>query len=78
MKESHSHLFYFANVPKEFKVDSFLCCNGAGMWDTLLSAVANGTAAETRTFLLETNELPLFVPVLFCINHEITGKWLLG
>ena len=47
------------------------------MWSMLLPSVANGSPAETRMLLLETDDLPLIVPVLFHINHEIMGKWLL-
>lgn len=43
----------------------------------LLPSVASGIPAETKMLLLETDELPLIVPVLFCINHEIISKWLL-
>lgn len=43
----------------------------------LLPSVDNGSAAETRMLLLETDELPLIVSVIFHINHEIMGKWLL-
>lgn len=68
LKKSHKHL-YFANIPKKFKVNSFLCCNGAVV-DMLLPSVANGIAAETRMLLLEINELPLFVPVLFILTMK--------
>lgn len=44
------------------------------MWYMLLPSVANGSPAETRMLLLETDDLPLIVPVLFHINHEIMGK----
>lgn len=68
LKKSHKHL-YFANISKKFKVNSFLCCNGAVV-DMLLPSVANGIAAETRMLLLEINELPLFVPVLFILTMK--------
>ena len=68
------HLFYFTDISKEFKLVSFLYCNRAGMWYMLLPSVANGNPAETRMLLLETDDLPLIVPVLFHINHEIMGK----
>lgn len=44
------------------------------MWYMLLPSVANGSPAETRMLLLETDDLPLIVPVLFHINHEIMGE----
>ena len=47
------------------------------MWYMPLPSVANGIPTETRMLLLETDELPLIIPVLFHINHEIMGKWLL-
>lgn len=69
LKKSHKRL-YFANISKKFKVNSFLCCNGAVMWYMLLPSVANGIAAETRMLLLEINELPIFVPVLFTLTMK--------
>lgn len=44
------------------------------MWYMLLPSVANGSPAETRMLLLETDDLPLIVPVLFHINHEIMAE----